>query len=75
MKANCFLNAANLVIVRCCDKKYYQMSASESQAWISDFLREVAGAGHPTRHLKDGEVSDGHFTTSVRTYAIEPYTQ
>lgn len=74
MKANCFLNAAQRVIVRCADKTFYQMSASESQAWIADFLREVAGAGNPARHLKDGEVSDGHFTNAVATYTIQPYT-
>lgn len=73
MKANCFLNGENLVIVRCSDKTYYRMSRSESKAWIADFLREVAGAGNPARHLKDGEVRDGHFTNSVATYAIEPY--
>ena len=58
MKANCFLNPAHRVIVRCADKRYYQMSEAESQAWIADFLREVAGAGHPVRHLKDGKVHD-----------------
>ena len=75
MKASCFLNSENLVIVKCIDKKYYRMSRSESKAWIADFLRVVAGAGHPVRHLKDGEVRDGHFTNSVGTYAIEPYTR
>ena len=58
MQANCFLNSAQRVIVRCADKRYYQMSEAESQAWIADFLREVAGAGHPVRHLKDGKVHD-----------------
>lgn len=73
MKANCFLNSAQRVIVRCADKRYYQMSDAESKAWIADFLREVAGAGHPVRHLKDGKVHDGCFTNSVAMYLIEPY--
>ena len=74
MKAHCFLNGKNRVIVRCSDKTRYQMGDSESQLWIASFLRYVAGEeGNPARHLKDGEVSDGHFTNSVASYAIEPY--
>lgn len=75
MKATSFLNDKRIVVVRVSDSTYHLMSETETERWISDMLRYVAGAGHPVRHIKDGEFSDGRFTNSVTTYSTRPYQE
>ena len=75
MKATSFLNEKRIVVVRVSDSTFHFLSETETERWISDFLHYIAGAGHPVRHLKDGEFRDGDFTNSVRTYKTYPYQE